>query len=131
MQDGGPGRFTRVDCVRYEKGLLAGPVSDVKTVELEAGMDLELLKPPLLQPNVVGVVQVIEADDLVPFPEKQLAHLGGDESRRAGRQVLGQEASLSHRLHMRRIIREVPRGTGTRMRQTSFLLTPNTCLSWL
>ena len=44
-------------------------------------------QPPLFQPRVVGVVQIVDADDLVAGVEQQLGDLRGDEAGTAGDEV--------------------------------------------
>lgn len=58
-----------------------GAVADVELVELKAGMVEDLLKTPPLEPDVVGVVQIIDPDDEVTGLEEQLGDLAADEAR--------------------------------------------------
>ena len=57
-----------------------GPV----LVERKARLALQLRQPPLFQPHVVGIVQIINADDSVPIGQQKLGDFGGNEAGNAG-----------------------------------------------
>jgi hypothetical protein len=59
------------------------PVADVELVELKAGMVEDLLEAPLLEPDVIGVVEVVDPDYEVAGMEEQLGDLAADEARTA------------------------------------------------
>ncbi|CBE69392.1 protein of unknown function [Candidatus Methylomirabilis oxygeniifera] len=50
-------------------------------MELKAGMVEDLLKTPLFEPDVVGVVEIIDPDNEVTGMEEQLGDLAADEAR--------------------------------------------------
>ena len=56
-------------------------------VEAEIGLAEQPVEPPLFQPRIVGVVEVVDAHHHVPAVEQQLGDLRADESRTAGDEV--------------------------------------------
>ena len=70
-----------------EDGFERAYVADVGPNEREARTALQLTETPLLEPNVVGVIQVVETDDLVPLAEQKLGNLRADEACGAGDEI--------------------------------------------
>ena len=56
-------------------------VADVELVEPEAWVLKDLVEPPLLEPDVIGVVEVVDPDNEVTGLEEQLGDLAADEAR--------------------------------------------------
>ena len=57
-----------------------GAIGDVEPMEMKVPVTFELSEAPLLEPCVVGVVEIVHPDDTVPLFEQQLAYLRANET---------------------------------------------------
>ena len=57
-------------------------LSDVELVKLEPGLIQQPGQPPMLQTDIIGVVEAVDPCDIVPGIEQQLAHPRADEPRK-------------------------------------------------
>ena len=67
-------------------------------MELESLAALQLREAPVLERDVVGVVHVVDAADLVPLLQEEVRHLGRDEAGSAGYEVICHVSTLPPQL---------------------------------
>ena len=68
---------------------------DVKFVEAKLFsmfMSLELTQSPILESNIIIIVEVIDSDHSMPMVEQFLADLGGDEPSDSGNEIFFTQA---------------------------------------
>ena len=62
-------------------------VGDVDPMEAEVWAALEAGEPPLFQPRIVGVVEIVDPRDLMPRVEEHFSHFRRDETGATGYEV--------------------------------------------
>src|SRR5207245_2424866 len=72
--------------VAVEESGDASAIDQVQPLEMELRIRCQAIKPGLLQLGVVVVVQVVEADDGLPFVEEPLRYVKPDETGGSGNQ---------------------------------------------
>ena len=70
-----------------EQRLDGRAIADVELMEAEVVAALQLREPPLLQPRIVGVVEVIDAHHGMARPKQQVGDVRGDKTGATGNQV--------------------------------------------
>ena len=70
------------------RGLEGGAIRDIRPPEREALAGSQPLEAPVLEPDVVGVVQIVDAEDRVTAVQQLLGDRGPDEPRRSRQQIV-------------------------------------------
>jgi len=70
------------------------PPGDVELVEVEVGTLGDLRQPPLLQPHVIGVAEVVDADHGVSVIQQKLRDLRRDKPGNSSDEIVAHKAPL-------------------------------------
>lgn len=77
-----------IELLPNEQGRDGLPVREIAALEAKTGQLQELRQPRLFQAHLVVVIEIVEADDLMPFVTEPLRHMKADKAGSAGDQVL-------------------------------------------